>query len=320
MVPLIYHPKYNITAFGLERLHPFDSVKYGRIHDWLIRQGIRKPGDFTAPRACTPEDLRRVHTAEYLQRLKSRAELYRILEVSAVRYLPSWFTDWRVLAPMRLAAGGTVLACQLAREQGLAINLGGGYHHASHDHTHGFCVYADTPLALKTMHDEKPFRSVLVVDTDAHQGDGTADTIRDWPWAHMVDFFEDALFPKPKSKEEFPVPLRSNLGGAEYLDILRDNLAVALDRFEPEFVVYNAGSDVLLSDPITTLMLSPQEMAERDLHVVSEVRSRGIPLAMVLSGGYGPQSWQSHAQSIEAIVTRFDRAELPRKENFAVHA
>jgi histone deacetylase 11 len=308
MVPLLYHPKYNITAFGLERLHPFDSIKYGRIHAWLIRQGLRKPSDFTAPPPCTHVDLLRVHSADYLRRLASSAELTRILEVGVVRYLPSRFTDWRVLAPMRLATGGTVLACQMAREQGLAINLGGGYHHASRDHTHGFCVYADTPLALKTMHDEKPFRSVLVVDTDAHQGDGTADIIRAWPWAHAVDFFEEALFPWPKAKEEFPVLLRSHLSGAEYLDILRDNLTVALDRYRPEFVVYNAGSDVLASDPLTSLMLSPEQMLERDLHVVSEVRARGIPLAMVLSGGYGPQSWQSHARSIEAIITRFDRA------------
>jgi histone deacetylase 11 len=309
MVPLIYHPKYNITAFGLERLHPFDSIKYGRIHAWLIRQGVRKPDDFTAPQACTQADLQRVHSTEYLGRLTSSAELARILEVGVARYLPSRFIDWRVLGPMRLATGGTVRACQLARDQGLAINLGGGYHHASRDHTHGFCIYADTPLALKTMYDETPFRSVLVVDTDAHQGDGTADIIRAWPWAHIVDFFEDALFPWPKVKEDFPVPLRSRLSGPEYLDILRDNLAAALDRFLPEFVVYNAGSDVLLSDPLTSLMLSPEEMAERDLHVVSAVRARGIPLAMVLSGGYGPQSWQSHANSIEGIVTRFDRNE-----------
>lgn len=322
MVPLVYHPNYNITAFGLERLHPFDSIKYQRIHAWLLRQGLRKPSDFTVPRACTKTDLLRVHSAEYLRRLTSSAELARILEVGVVKYLPARFVDWRVLAPMRLATGGTVLACQLARTHGLAINVGGGYHHASRDHGHGFCVYADTPLALKTMHDQKPFRSVLVVDTDAHQGDGTSDIVRAWPWAHTLDFFEDALFPWPKAKEDFPVPLRSQLRGAAYLEIVRENLAIALDRYLPEFVVYNAGSDVLASDPLTSLLLSPEAMAERDLHVVSEVRARGIPLAMVLSGGYGPQSWQSHAHSIEAIVTRFDHVQpaTPQAANHLVFA
>ena len=307
MVPLIYSPAYNITAFGLERLHPFDSTKYSRIHAWLIRQGVRWPADFVTPEPSTPVDLRRVHTQEYLDKLAYSSELARNLEVGIVRFLPNWFVDWRVLAPMRLATGGTVLACQLAREHGLAINLGGGFHHASSDHGHGFCVYADTPIALARLHAEMPFRSVLVIDTDAHQGDGTAKTIRAWPWANALDFYEDNLFPFPKEEEAQPVPLPCGLGGAEYLDILRSELPKALDRFAPEFVVYNTGSDVLANDPLTSLQLDVEEMVERDLYVVSAVRERNIPLAMVLSGGYGPQSWEAHARSIEALATRFDR-------------
>jgi histone deacetylase 11 len=306
MVPLVYSPGYNITAFGLERLHPFDSLKYQRIHDWLIRQGLRKPADFVTPQPCTQEDLLRVHSAEYLQSLKDRATLVQILEVGIVGLLPGAFTDWRVLGPMRLATGGTLLACRLAREGGLAINIGGGFHHASRAHGHGFCVYADVPIALASLHAEKPFRSVLIVDTDVHQGDGTADTIRAWPWAHLLDFFEAGIFPWPKAEEECAVPLRSSMGGAEYLDIVHHHLLLALDRFAPELVVYNAGSDVLRTDPLASLVLEPRDLEERDRLVVSEVRERGIPLAMVLSGGYGPHSWEAHARSIEALVTRFD--------------
>jgi histone deacetylase 11 len=307
MVPLIYSPDYNITAYGLEHLHPFDSVKYRRIHDWLIRQGVRKEEDFVAPQPCTQEELLRVHTPAYLEKLGHRTELARILEVGIISLLPSAFTDWRVLTSMRLATGGTILACRMAREQGLAINLGGGYHHASRDNGHGFCVYADVPIALAQLHAEKPFRSALIVDTDVHQGDGTANTIRDWPWAHMLDFYEEQIFPWPKAEEAFPVPLPSRIGGVEYLGILRTHLPQALDRFAPDFVVCNAGSDVLATDPLASLTLTPEEMVERDLYVVTQVRERGIPLAMVLSGGYGPHSWEAHAHSIEAIVTRFDR-------------
>jgi histone deacetylase 11 len=308
MISLIYSPAYNITAFGLERLHPFDSVKYSRIHAWLIRQGLRQPADFLAPAPCTLDDLRRVHTGEYLRKLSTSSELARILEVGIVGYLPNAFVDWRVLRSMRLATGGTSLACRLARAEGLAINLGGGFHHASSDHGHGSCVYADTPIALAQLHAEKPFRSVLIVDTDAHQGDGTAKAIRAWPWVNALDFYEEHLFPTPKEWEAHPVPLPSGLSGGEYLDILRSELPKALDRFAPDFVVYNAGSDVLASDPLTTLQLSVEDMVDRDLYVVTEVRERDIPLAMVLSGGYGPQSWKAHARSIEALVTRFDGA------------
>jgi histone deacetylase 11 len=308
MIPLVYSPRYDITAFGLERLHPFDSRKYRRIRDWLVRQGLRKRGDFITPRSCTYTDLLRVHTPEYLRSLRDRRVLARILEVPVVRHLPARLVDWRVLRPMRWASGGTVLACRLALERGLAINLGGGYHHAGPERGGGFCAYADVPLALLALKEQGRLASALVVDTDAHQGNGTADAIRSWPWAHLLDVFEDDLFPWPKAEEEMPVPLPTRINGAEYLDALRDHLPAALDRFRPDLVVYNAGSDVLLSDPLSGLILTPEEMAERDLYVVTEVREPRVPMAMVLSGGYGPTSWEAHARSIEGILVRFDRA------------
>jgi histone deacetylase 11 len=307
MLPLVYSPKYNITAFGLERLHPFDSRKYRRIRDWLVRQGLRAIGDFVIPKPSTQADLLRVHTPEYLRSLRDRYTLARILEVPVVRYLPAWLVAWRVLRPMRWATGGTVLACRLALERGLAINIGGGYHHAGPNRGGGFCVYADIPLALATLKDEGRLGSALVVDTDAHQGNGTADAIRPWPWAHILDLFEDDLFPWPKAEEDIPIPLPPRTNGAEYLDTLCECLPAALDRFRPDLVVCNAGSDVLWSDPLSRLFLTAEEMAERDLYVVTEVRGRGVPLAMTLSGGYGPVSWQAHASSIEGILTRFDR-------------
>jgi histone deacetylase 11 len=92
------------------------------------------------------------------------------------------------------------------------------------------------------------------------------------------------------------------------LGVLHDCLPQALDRFRPDFVLYNAGSDVLGSDPLSRLMLTVDDMAERDLFVVTEVRERRIPLAMVLSGGYGPASWEAHARSLEGVLTRFDKA------------
>jgi histone deacetylase 11 len=244
-----------------------------------------------------------------LESLHKSSVLKEILEVWVISLLPNGFVDGHVLEPMRWASGGTIRACRLAREQGLALNIGGGFHHASRDRGGGFCIYADTPVALANLHAEKPFRSVLIVDTDAHQGNGNADALRPWPWAHILDFFEDAIFPQPKAQEECPVPLASNLCGAEYLRILHDCLPAALDRFAPELVVYNAGSDVLASDPLTSLRLTVEEMVERDLYVVTQVRNRNIPLAMVLSGGYGPHSWEAHARSIEALTTRFDKKE-----------
>jgi histone deacetylase 11 len=309
MIPIIYHPKYNITVFGLERLHPFDGLKYRRIHDALIADGIRKPADFTRPRPLRRDDLERVHTPEYLRSLRSSKVLAEILGVPVLARIPAAFTDWRVLSPMRWATSGTTLACREALEHGLAINLAGGYHHAAASWGEGFCAYADIPLAAATLHAEGLIERVLIVDLDAHQGNGTAATIRDWPWASILDVFEDDLYPIPKQPEDFPIPIHAGLTGAEYLAIVDDWLPRALDAVRPDLVIYNAGSDPYVEDPLTRLRLSRSDVADRDLLVATLVRERGIPMAMVLSGGYAKESWRVHADGIEAILTRFDRAE-----------
>ena len=307
MVPLVYHPRYNITAFGLERLHPFDSRKYRRIHDALVARGLRRPGDFTRPRPVTQADLLKVHTPDYLRSLRRPEILARILEVPVARRLPGWLLDRRVLRPMRYATGGTILACRLALEHGLAINLGGGYHHAAPGRGGGFCAYADVPLAALILHEEGQVGRVLVVDLDVHQGDGTAAVFRGWPWASILDLYEDDIFPFPKEPEDVPLPVPAGMSGVEYLDVVREALPGALDAFRPDLVIYNAGSDPFEGDPLARLRLSGDDLAERDLLVVSMARERGIPVAMVLSGGYSAESWRIHADAIEGILTRFDR-------------
>lgn len=298
LIPLIYHPGYNITAFGLERLHPFDGRKYGRIHDALIARGLRRPGDFVRPDAISRRDLAGLLTAEYLRSLGRTEELARILEVPIVRRLPGWAVDWRVLRPMRLATGGTLLACRLALEQGVAINLGGGFHHASAAWGGGFCVYADAALAAKILHDEGKVGKVMVVDLDAHQGNGTAAVFEAWPWATIFDLYERDNFPARKEPEDYPLPVRTGLGGAEYLDIVDRTLPPALETARPELIIYNAGSDPFVDDPLAGFRLTMSELAERDLLVVTLARERGIPVAMLLSGGYSRESWRLHADGL----------------------
>jgi histone deacetylase 11 len=305
MIPLIYHPRYNITAFGLERLHPFDSRKYRRIHDALITLGVCRAGDFERPRPVSAGDLLKVHTPEYLQSLRRPAVVAELLEVPAARRLPGWLLDWKVLRPMRYATGGTILACRRALEHGLAINLGGGFHHASAARGEGFCAYADIPLAAAVLHAEERVRTVLVVDLDAHQGNGTASVFRDWPWAAILDVYEDDLFPTQKELEDYPLPVPAGLTGPEYLEFVRRSVPEALDSVRPDLVIYNAGSDPFVDDPLTRLQLSRADLAARDLLVVRLVRERAIPLALVLSGGYSSESWRIHAASIAGLLTSF---------------
>jgi histone deacetylase 11 len=308
MIPLIYHPTYNFTAFGLERLHPFDGRKYRRIHDALIVRGLRRSRDFTRPRPASHADLLRLHTPDYLRSLHRSDVLAGILEVPIVRRLPAWAINWRILRPMRYATGGTILTCRLALEQGIAINLGGGYHHASAGRGGGFCVYADVPLAVKILRDAGKVNSVLVVDLDAHQGNGTAAVFQNWPWAKILDLYEKDIFPVPKEPEDYPLAVGPGLTGRKYMEMVENTLAEALDAVQPDLVVYNAGSDPFIGDPLARYRLTKGDLADRDLQVVSMARERAIPVAMVLSGGYSTKSWEIHADAIESILVRFDRA------------
>ncbi len=130
-----------------------------------------------------------------------------------------------------------------------------------------------------------------------------------WTWASILDVYEDDLFPTIKQPEDFPIPIPAGLEGLEYLAIVQDALPRALDAVDPDLVIYNAGSDPLAGDPLAGLRLSRDDLARRDLFVATTLRERGIPLAMVLSGGYARESWRVHADGIEAILARFDRVE-----------
>lgn len=154
LVPLIFDKHYNITLLGLERLHPFDGCKFGKIHKALVKNELRTKADFSSPTALTDEMLLEVHTEKYLESLHHSRVLAKIFNVPALSKVPAGILNSRILAPMRLAGGGTLLTCRAALKHGLAINIGGGYHHADRNSGGGFCVYSDIPIALSILRKE----------------------------------------------------------------------------------------------------------------------------------------------------------------------
>jgi len=306
LVPLFYSKGYNISAFGLEKLHPFDGSKYQKIYNAIRKSGLRNAEDFVRPQELTTEQLMVVHTAEYLKSLHNGSILSRILQVGPLRVVPPAITDLRILKPMRLAAGGTLDTCRAAIKHGLAINVGGGYHHADSDEGGGFCVYCDGPIAIKILCKEGLIKRSLIVDTDAHQGNGFANVARDEPALFVVDFFDESIYPWPKVQEDWSVAFPAKTDGHTYLTNLKRILPEAIEKFKPDFIFYNAGSDVLASDPLSTFLLRVEDMNERDVFVVETARQNNIALAMVLAGGYGSESAVAHSKSIELILRKFD--------------
>ena len=306
-IPLFYSKGYNISAFGIEHMHPFDGCKYSKIYHALNASGLRRPSDYSHPQPISRQELLQVHSPEYLHSLSDGNVLSHILEMSILAKIPPALTNWRILRPMRLAAGGTLAACHAALDKGIAINVGGGYHHAERDKGGGFCVYCDGPIAIKLLKQAGLIKTALIVDTDAHQGNGFANVARDIPGLFVLDFFDQSIYPKPKVKEDWSVPLPAKTDGSVYLAKLKEYLPEAIAKFKPDFIFYNAGSDVLATDPLATLLLRVEDMCERDLFVVATARSHNIPIAMVLAGGYGSESALAHTKSIEAILRRFDQ-------------
>ncbi|XP_036206250.1 histone deacetylase 11 isoform X16 [Myotis myotis] len=155
--PIVYSSRYNITFMGLEKLHPFDAGKWGKVISFLKEEKLLSDGMLVEAREASEEDLLVVHTRRYLNELKWSFAVATITEIPPVIFLPNFLVQRKVLKPLRIQTGGTIMAGKLAVERGWAINVGGGFHHCSSDRGGGFCAYADITLAIKGNGHERDF-------------------------------------------------------------------------------------------------------------------------------------------------------------------
>lgn len=321
MLCVVYSRSYNIGFYGLERLHPFDSRKYGRAWKRIRRKlGARARQMRMKPdRPASRDELLLVHTAEYLARLRDPQVVAGALEVPQLRRMPGWMIDWHVLRPMRWATRGTIVAADAAIDCGLAVNLSGGYHHAKPDYGEGFSIYADVAIAVAALRTQRRIAEsdrVVYVDTDVHQGNGVCHCFMNDDRVFIFDVFNSRIYPaydvNARNRVDCPIPVTAACTDAEYLRELRTRLPGFLDSVSNTSIgiaFYNAGTDVFASDPLGGLNLSADAIRERDLIVIRELRRRGIPTVMVLSGGYTRESYQLVANSVVAIAKDADHRE-----------
>ncbi|MFP4015086.1 MAG: histone deacetylase [Chitinispirillaceae bacterium] len=304
-LPIIYSPHYNISILGIENFHPFDSKKYRKVYKHLISKGELCASRFYKPELATEDQLLMVHSGDYLESLKKSKTVAAITEIPILRVLPGFYLRSSVLKPMLYATGGTILGVELALKYGWAINLSGGYHHAHADHGGGFCIYADVPIALQAAWKERPSLKVLIVDLDAHQGDGNSTILGKDPRVAILDIYNEDVFPHDSDAEalvKYNVPLRSRTHTEQYLKALKEWLPFAVDDHEPDLIIYNAGTDIFLLDQLGRLSVSPEGIIERDDYVFSTALQRKIPILMVLSGGYNKRSGHIIGRSILNLI------------------
>lgn len=307
---IIYTPRYTIHALGLDRLHPFDIRKHRRAFR-LLRERLGAADlsrRWVRPRReASRDELLAVHTEKYLDSLRHAATIAGILEVPPVAYLPGALLDRCVLRPMRWGVAGTIVACREALAHGGAINLSGGYHHASADRGEGFCVYDGVVIALRVLRASGGFPAdgrLIYIDLDAHQGNGVARDLMADRTAFILDMYNADIYPgdrEARRRIDCDLPLRMGTRGATYLATLESELPRFLDAVHrpgiATLAIYNAGTDPYEGDALGGLRLSAEDIFTRDRMVVTELTRRGVPWVMLPSGGYSAESYRMVAAS-----------------------
>ena len=273
---VVYHQRYGRLSLPD---HVFPIEKYRLTLQRLLDEGIVRPGDVVAPDPPDWEAFRQVHDADYLEDLR----LARLSARTAASELP---VRRDLIDDFRLMAGGTLTACRVALEDGGAVHLGGGFHHAMPGHAEGFCYLNDLALALAVLLAEGRVARPAVVDCDLHQGNGTAVTFRDEPRVYTFSIHQREIYPIPKPPSDRDIELPAGTGDERYLELLQEGLEETFQRHRPDFLLYQAGADPFVEDQLGDLRLSRDGLSRRDRLVLEAARARGVPFTVTLGGGY----------------------------------
>jgi acetoin utilization deacetylase AcuC-like enzyme len=297
---LVYHPDYDLDLGE----HVFPWRKYRMVRDELIETGIADSLDFIQPGPAPDEDLLRIHTQVWVERLKhgtlGLSEIWR-LEIPYTRQMARAF--W-------LAAGGTTLAARLALRYGIGFHIGGGFHHAFPDHGEGFCALHDAAVAVRRLQHEGLIERVMVVDCDVHHGNGTAAIFADDRNVFTLSIHQSENYPSEKPPSDLDINLEDGTGDDEYLDRLHPAFTRALVEFRPQLLFYVAGADPYCQDQLGGLELSIDGLRERDQMVFTSALREEVPVAVTLAGGYAVRLEDTiaiHTNSVKAAKDALER-------------
>jgi acetoin utilization deacetylase AcuC-like enzyme len=287
--------------------HVFPMAKYGPLHDLIVEHGLAAPEELVEPAPCRWDDLALVHDRAYLS--KVREERLSVAELGRLQ-LP---TSPAVVDGFRVMVQGTIDAARTALSDGLALQLGGGLHHAHPDFGEGFCLFNDVAVAIRVLQRDAHIARAAVVDCDVHQGNGTAVVFRDDPTVLTLSMYHGHNFPSDKAPSTIDVALADGVGDEEYLERLAGVLPTVVD-YRPEIAFYLAGADPYYDDRLGGLALSLAGLRRRDALAIGTLREADIPLVVCLAGGYARRLEDSVAinfATVEETYAAFRRV-VPR--------
>jgi acetoin utilization deacetylase AcuC-like enzyme len=277
---IAFHPIY---AHPLPEGHRFPMLKYELIPGQLLYEGTIRQDNLFAPGLCPDEVVLWTHTKDYLDKLK-----HQTLSAREQRHIG--FPQSPQLTRRELMiAQGTIDCCHYAFENGIALNVAGGTHHAFANKGEGFCLLNDFAVAANYLLNKKLAKQILIIDLDVHQGNGTAKIFEEEPSVFTFSMHGKNNYPFHKEKSDWDIELPDGITDDAYLRIVYETLPHLIEKVKPDFVFYLSGVDILFTDKYGKLKVSINGCKQRDEAVFTLLKKQQIPCTVAMGGGYSPQ-------------------------------
>ena len=300
---IYYNNNYNIDLGILNRLHPFDGKKFRHVIN-----SIEKLDAITIKSPANPVSQKEINNfVDSLLALLLHKKRYilRALEVPYLPLIPFSFIDKRILLPMRWGVAGTLEATRSALVGNNCWNLSGGYHHASRASSEGFCIYNDIGITVDILNKENILTKnskILIVDIDAHHGNGNAYVFMENSNVTILDIYNNSIYPAndyTKERVNINIPLHRGTNGDVYLRKLNEGLSRVNEKYDLAYVI--AGTDVLNIDPLGGLNLTINDCVKRDSIVMNKLKSLSTPMVVLGGGGYSKGSAKAISESLKEL-------------------
>lgn len=280
MFKIAFHPIY---VHPLPEGHRFPMEKYDLLPRQLQHEGTADPDDFFAPNLIDLKWLEGIHSDEYIKKLQQLG-----FSRSEERQTGFPVTKELVEREFRIVEG-TRLCTEYALRDGVAFNSAGGTHHAFRDRGEGFCLLNDQAVAANYLLRTGKANSILIVDLDVHQGNGTAAIFENETNVYTFSVHGEHNYPLRKEKSSRDVGLPDGISTADYLETVEFHLNDILNDFHPDFVFYQCGVDIIETDKLGRLNVSISGCRRRDELVLSRFKDLSIPVVCTMGGGYSKE-------------------------------